>query len=178
MRLFLGIDLPDQLKSQIEAHIEPLKFSSKGWEHSHDFHLTLLFIGEVDKEELKNIERKLQHIKFSSFTLMAQNLEFFPKRILYLAFENNENIMRLKKLIDEYYPEFLRPDEKSFVPHLTVKRWQRYEFDQLSQGIQKLNQKTFSFVVQKLCLFKSEKNELGQKYHVIGESPGDSPKSN
>lgn len=178
MRLFLGIDLPDQLKSQLNAHIEPLKFSNKGWEQSHDFHLTLLFIGEVDEEELKNIERKLKHIKFLPFTLKAKTLEFFPRRILYLSFEDSENIMRLKKLIDEYYPEYLRPNEKAFVPHLTVKRWQRYEFDQLSEGVQKLSQKHFSFDVQKLCLFKSERNELGQKYHVIGESPGDSPKSN
>lgn len=178
MRLFLGIDLPDQVKSQLNVYVEPLKISNKGWEHPHDFHLTLLFIGEVDEEELKNIERKLQHIKFSPFILKAKSLEFFPRRILYLSFENNETIMRLKKLIDEYYPEYLRPNEKAFVPHLTVKRWQRYEYDQLSQGIQKLSQKNFSFVVQKLCLFKSEKNELGQKYHVIGESPGDSPKSN
>lgn len=171
MRLFLGIDLPDQLKSKINTYVEPLKVSHKGWENAHDFHLTLLFIGEVKEEGLKNIERKLSHIKFSPFTLKAQKLEFFPRRILYLSFEYIENLMRLKKLIDEFYPEYLRPNEKAFVPHLTLKRWQRYEFDQLSEGIQKLSPTNFSFEVQKLCLFKSEKNEMGQKYHIIGESP-------
>lgn len=170
MRLFLGIDLPDKLKSDLDQYLGPLKFTTKGWERAHDFHFTLLFIGETSDEKLEGIKLKLATIKFDSFEVTIDKVEFFPRRIMYLSTEYSENLLKLKSQTDQIFPEYLRPDEKEFIPHLTVKRWQRYEFNQLKEGIENLKKKKFSFSVSKLYLFKSEINAVGEKYHVISQS--------
>lgn len=170
MRLFLGIDLPDQLKSKIENHLSPLKQTPKGWENEHDFHMTMLFIGETAEEKLEEIKSKLATLTFEPFELKIVDIEFFPRRIMYLSMEDSENLLKLKNQTDEFFPEYVRPNEKAFHPHITVKRWQRYEFNQLEKDKEKLKKVNFTFLVKKLCLFKSEKNVAGEKYHVIFQS--------
>jgi 2'-5' RNA ligase len=49
MRLFLGIDVPSEIKAFLTDAYAPIQFSTKGWELPHDYHLTLLFIGETNQ---------------------------------------------------------------------------------------------------------------------------------
>lgn len=167
MRLFIGIDLPNDIKSQIEQTLHPLQLSSKGWEHPHDYHQTLLFIGETDEEKLSDIKRKMDEIHFHSFKLTTSGFAFFNRRIMYVDFLPSTDLMDLKKLVDLKYPEYIRPDEKEFVPHVTVKRWQRYEYDHLATGILKQSLPVMSFTVHSIALFKSERDENNLKYHIV-----------
>jgi len=171
MRLFIGIDLPDEMKESIEQTLLPLQQNSKGWEKSHDYHQTLLFIGSVENEKAAEIEKRMSEISFHPFTLLTRGFSFFNRRIMYVDFHPSDNLIRLKKEIDLKFPEYLRPDEKEFVPHVTVKRWQRYEFDQLAEGILEHALPSLKFEVNELCLFKSERDQNNFKYHVISKIP-------
>lgn len=142
MRLFLGIDLPWELKKQIHDYLLPMQLSPKGWEHPHDYHQTLLFIGEVSDEDVDEIQSRLTEIVFSEFILTTSEFRFFPRRIMYLSFRPSHELMRLKQLVDMTFPEWGNRSEKPFPP--------------------------CSFTVSELCLYKSEKDSENRKYHIIG----------
>lgn len=167
MRLFLGLEIPEELKREIDQFLKPLHTSEKGWEKASDYHQTLLFLGETSAEELEVIKNRLRHFFFHSFDLRTSSFEFFNRRILYLSFLESRDLIDLKTKIDLVFPEWIRPDEKPFIPHLTVKRWQRYEYDLLYEGIKSRVFPSIKFKVGGLALFKSEIDLENNKYHVI-----------
>ena len=167
MRLFIGIEIPDEIKEHIFNFIRPLQISPKGWEKPHDYHQTLLFLGDTSEEALVEIIKRLNQILFHPFELELNAFNFFSRRILFLGFAESVELLELKSLVDLAFPEWLRPFEKVFVPHVTIKRWQRYEFDFLESGIKSRIFPPQKFYVTGIALFKSEKNSLNHKYHVI-----------
>jgi 2'-5' RNA ligase len=169
MKLFLGIDLPYDIKLHISHFLQPLQLSPKGWELPHDYHQTLLFIGESSEEELREIKERLSTVSFHSFDLSLGRFEFLNRRIMFLNFLPSDDLLNLKGYVDFLFPEWVDRSVKSFLPHITVKRWQRYEFKQLKEGLESKEITSRTFKVIKLSLFKSEKDSRNRKYHVIDE---------
>lgn len=168
MRLFLGFDLPLETKKLIHEYLLPAQHSIKGWENPHDYHQTLLFIGEASPEETEVIKERLKNFKFSPFILTPKDIQFFNRRIMYLSFEHSEELLRLREKVLETFPEWHDPSQKPFVPHVTVKRWQRYEYEDLIKILERPFVMT-PFSVDSLSLFKAEKDELNRKYHIISK---------
>lgn len=167
MRLFLGLELPENVKEEISLHLKPLQKSIKGWENPHDYHQTLLFIGEATEEDLASIKERMETIIFRPFKLTTSNFDFFSRRIMYLSFYPSQVLIKLKDEVESLYSEWVRPGSKPFIPHVTVKRWQRYEYDELEKGIEAKLLPEITFEVSALALFKSEKDNQNNKYHVI-----------
>lgn len=170
MRLFIGIDLPSELKQELHQYLLPLQKSLKGWEDPHDYHQTLLFIGEATEEDCELIIGRLKDFKYRPFTLKPDKIQFFPRRVMFLSFEHSPELLELKNKVEELFPEWVRPHSKPFIPHVTVKRFQRYEHADLVRGLANNAFQNNGFPVQELCLFKSEKDSLNRKYHVIFKS--------
>jgi len=171
MRLFLGLEIPEEIKIQIQTYLASVKKSEKGWEQSHDYHQTLLFIGEVEEEKLEEIKQRMHEISFRSFHLTLTSFQFFSRRVMYLGIEKSPELLELKKVIDEKFPEWSGRETKPFHPHITVKRWQRYEHADLVEGLSMVPWHLERFKVESVCLFKSEKDALNHKYHVIYRFP-------
>lgn len=171
MRLFLGIEIPEKCQKIIFESIKLMQSSPKGWENPHDYHLTLLFMGEVDDTRLEEIKERMQNIVFKAFTLKTTDVEFFNRRIMYLGIQSSPNLEKLRLTILENFFEWKRPEEKEFVPHITLKRWQRYEFQKLAEDAEFHKILPLSFEVDHLALYLSHRDEHGRKYHIIARSP-------
>lgn len=167
MRLFLGIDIPLEIKAEIYQFLKPLQKSQKGWENPHDYHQTLLFIGETPEPIVEEIRLRLKKISFVPFALTLDKFYFLNRRIMYLGFKPSAELLKLKNLIDENFSNWLKPESKPFIPHITVKRWQRYEYDDLALGLSKRELPHREFIVSSIVLFKSEKDQEDKKYHVL-----------
>lgn len=168
MRCFIGLEIPMRIKLEIFNALAPLyQKNGKGWEDLHDYHQTLLFIGEVSNEQVDEIKSRMSSISFSPFTLTSSGIKFFNRRIMYLDFFPSNELMKLHQKILALFPEWVRPLEKEFVPHMTIKRWQRYEFEDLFSGTVKLELKSLSFEVRSVALYKSERDQNNKKYHII-----------
>lgn len=167
MRLFLGIEVPEDIKRQIYTSLLPIKTGAKGWEDPHDYHLTLLFIGPTHSESLPHIISTVKGVTFPPFSLTLRNFVFFNRRVMYLSFDPSPMLLQLKDQLEQKFPEYLNPHPRPFVPHITIKRWQRYEFDELFKRISENPFQPKSFEASRLSLFKAEKNLHNQKYHVI-----------
>lgn len=57
-----------------------------------------------------------------------------------------------------------------YSPHITLKRYQRYEYAELEKKIFQNPFEARSIMVDHLSLFKSEKDVQNLKYHVIMNS--------
>jgi 2'-5' RNA ligase len=167
MRLFLGLEIPDAVKEEISLRLKPLQKSTKGWENAHDYHQTILFIGEASQEDLLSIKERMDQINFQPFKLTTCKFDFFSRRIMYLSFHPSSELMKLKDEVERLFSEWVRPGSKPFIAHVTVKRWQRYEYDQLKEGLASVAYPEKTFEVKNLSLYKSEKDSRNNKYHVI-----------
>lgn len=167
MRLFLGLEIPPDIKNKIYHFLEPLRLSEKGWEEAHDYHQTLLFIGETKEEQLDLILQRMKKIEGTPFELFFDQFQFFNRRIMYLGIKPSAELLQLKDQIQSLYPEWVKPEGKPFIPHVTVKRWQRYEYDGLLRGLISREFICPSFLVTNVALYKSEKDQENNKYHVI-----------
>ena len=58
MRVFIGIEIPEEIKKAIHRFVMPMQINNKGWEVAHDYHQTLLFIGEVSIEKIEEIKKE------------------------------------------------------------------------------------------------------------------------
>ena len=171
MRLFLGLELPSTIKAQLAEYIAQLPQGRKGWENPHDFHLTLLFIGETPVDQIPIIQERMKELKFSSFEIEIGPLKFFNRRVMYLSLLPSSELSDLQQQVNEKFPEWLDPQAKPFLPHITVKRWQRYEYDELYQAIALKPLRPLPVEIKEISLFKSEKDSENRKYHVIFRFP-------
>ncbi|HXH30843.1 MAG TPA: RNA 2',3'-cyclic phosphodiesterase [Bacteriovoracaceae bacterium] len=170
MRLFIGIEIPLEVRQAVHDFLVPMQTSPKGWERLHDYHQTLLFIGEVESESLTVVQERLRAIQITPFELQTSGFRFFNRRIMYLGFQSSRELTVLKTEVDTRFSEWINPRSKPFTPHVTVKRWQRYEHDHLVEGINSRTFPSISFTVNGISLFKAEKDSEGNKYHVMGTS--------
>jgi 2'-5' RNA ligase len=105
------------------------------------FHFTILFLGEIHKDFIKNITEKLLKVEFESFNILYNNIGVFPNknfpRIVWVGIDDDgkKKMMDLSHtILSKLDREGLRID-KIFVPHLTLfrlKRQTRIDFDNLS----------------------------------------------
>ena len=147
--------------------VAPTHTSVKGWENAHDYHMTLLFIGDTPEDKLEGIIQRLRQIHFSPLTLTFKTFVFFPRRVFYLSCEPSQELLNLKSMIESIYSEYVRVETKKFTPHITIKRFQRYEYDELRMKVLKNPFEGKKIVVDHLALFKSEKDSDNHKYHVL-----------
>jgi len=159
--------VPAEIKKSLALSLIPIKTLSKGWENPLDYHLTLLFIGDTLNSKVDSITDRLNNISFKPFKLTTDKLEFFPRRVLYLSFAPSLELIQLRDQITQLYPEYSKLTDRPFIAHLTIKRWQRYEYDELQRNILAHPMEPREFEVKRVALFKSEKDLEGQKYHVI-----------
>jgi 2'-5' RNA ligase len=167
MRLFLGIDLPIELKERIHNYLLPLQESSKGWESLWDYHLTLKFIGEVDNENKEAIIKELKKFSFRPFLLSLDQVHFFNRRIMYMGLRPSQELEECKQSVSLAFSQWGEAQEKPFIPHITVKRWQRYEYESLVEGLRHRPFLGGAFLVDSLILFKSEKCFPDRKYQIV-----------
>lgn len=170
MRLFLGIELPLEIKKHIALSVAPMQKDPKGWENPHDYHMTLLFIGETPEDKIPGIIIGMKEIIFAPFTVTLRSLAFFPRRVMYLNCDYSPELLNLRNRIQALYPEYVRNNEKEFIPHITIKRYQRYEVTELKMKMLEHPFEAKVITIDHIVLFKSERDENNLKYHVLERS--------
>jgi 2'-5' RNA ligase len=105
------------------------------------FHFTILFLGEIHKDIIKNITEKLLRVEFESFKILYNTIGAFPSknlpRIVWIGIDDDgkKKMMNLSRtILSKLDLEGLRTDQL-FAPHLTLfrlKKQVRIDFDSLS----------------------------------------------
>ena len=130
MRLFIAVEIPDDIKNYlgkiqeefIDNHsnkIRPVNVNN--------IHLTLKFLGEVQPNNVELIKETLKKIKFKNFSVYLGRIGVFPSenyiRVIWVGLKPEETILKLQNDIDENLKKLFK-QEKNFKPHLTLARIQ------------------------------------------------------
>ncbi len=121
-RLFVAISLPEDV---IDALFD-LQTGMRGarWLPDENFHLTLAFIGEVDRHGLNEIATALGSLSAPGFELRLKGCGFFgdrKPRALWVGAESNPALTRLHSKVDVALTRSgFALDKRKFTPHVTL----------------------------------------------------------
>lgn len=130
MRLFFAIELNEDIKNALSfLQREIRKESSEGrFPEPGLFHLTLCFLGEVEKGRLLELDLLMKAVVEGKkvFPLTLQNMGVFPKgrkAIVWAGVKEEEGLKSLQKALVQALEEkgFIK-DEAIFRPHITLAR--------------------------------------------------------
>jgi 2'-5' RNA ligase len=184
MRVFLAIDLPDEVKEHIVALQQKLKFLLEGvrWVRLEGIHLTLKFFGDIREDDIPGISEVIEGRtqQAAPMTLNTDIVGAFPNmerpRVLWLGMTGDiERLVTLQREIEAgLEPLGYRREKRRFSPHLTVGRAKssRGMIMGLSEAVTRENTYTTGeFTAQGLTLFRSELKPGGAVYTELAYFP-------
>lgn len=124
-RLFVAIDLPDEIKNAVADLRSDLP--SAHWVAAEQIHLTLRFIGEVDDQLFAQIKEVLADVTGGPLCLALTGIGHFPPgkhaRVLWVGMETNEDLLELQRHVEQALINAgIAPEERRFSPHITIAR--------------------------------------------------------
>jgi RNA 2',3'-cyclic 3'-phosphodiesterase len=126
MRLFVGIDLPWELRHRVSA-LTTTGIQGARWVPPENYHVTLRFIGEVPPHRAEEIDMALAAIRGRGCDLTLAGVGTFSKggraTTLWVGVERNPRLEHLQNKIETALQRAgLEPERRRFQPHLTLAR--------------------------------------------------------
>jgi len=179
MRLFTGIDLPEDVREKLERllmHLRPCAHLK--WSPVYNLHVTLKFIGEWPEEKLAQLEAALRSVvPRDPIPAEIKGLGWYPNphhpRVFWAGI-NGEGLPQLVKDIDQATtPLGIAAEDRPFNAHLTLARIKEpAPLQALRSAIAQLESVEFgAFQVSRFYLFRSQPGSAGSIYTKLSEYP-------
>jgi 2'-5' RNA ligase len=131
MRLFVAMDIPEEVRSAIGALAAKLRIACPDarWTRIEGLHVTLKFIGETPAEKTESIKTALAAIPSRPpISMNFRGLGFFPNerrpRVLWAGIEANSELAEFAAAVEAVLePLGIPSEERPFSPHLTLARF-------------------------------------------------------
>lgn len=125
MRLFVSIDLPGKVREKLHSWLPDrpdLRYTKQ-----EQLHLTLLFLGECEKQEVDLIVNKLETVQFAPFNLVIEGIGSFPgknnPRVIWAGVNKHPELMNLQHQISSKLDTFTDDGgNRPYMPHITLAR--------------------------------------------------------
>ena len=173
-RLFVAIRPPEPIRDLlIDAMDESPDFR---WQHDEQLHLTLRFIGEVDRPLADDIAAALTRIHAERFSLRIAGTGRFEQRnsgSLWAGVEPKAPVTALASKIERTCIDLgLEPERRAFHPHITLARWKGRRSREIADFLQRtrgLGSEPFD--VSEFILFESRLSRHGAHYEEAASYP-------
>ena len=173
-RLFVAIRPPEPIRDLlIDAMDESPDFR---WQHDEQLHLTLRFIGEVDRPLADDIAAALTRIHAERFSLRIAGTGRFEQRnsgSLWAGVEPKAPVAALASKIERTCVGLgLEPERRAFHPHITLARWKGRRTREIADFLQRtrgLGSEPFD--VSEFILFESRLSRHGAHYEEAASYP-------
>ena len=177
-RLFVAIRPPEDIRDLL---IDAMDDSPElRWVSDDNLHLTLRFIGEVERPLADDIAQALERVRFDPFELRLAGVGQFEQRnggALWAAVEPREPVAGLAARVERACQSAgLEPERRAFHPHITIARWSRRsagavrDFLDRNRGL-----KSPPFAVDHLILYESRLSRHGAHYEDVASYPAAGP---
>lgn len=177
MRVFLGIEVPEDLRAKL-AHVNEV-LSREGlmngnFVHKDNLHITLKFLGEgITSEDLEKLKKILYDVKDDFVKVKIGDYGFFPNenniKVFWCSLLSDE-LNGFQKKLDEILSKngFNVKEDKEFHPHLTLCRVKGVKDKaRLNDKLKSLGLHNSGFETGEFSLFKSELTRNGPNYKKI-----------
>ncbi len=174
MRLFVAIDIPDEVRRRIEAFTSEMRGRAPHarWVRVDGIHITLKFIGEVDPARVDGIRRALAPVRAPGPVEMAfRDSGFFPNdrrpRVFWVGIHASPVLAELTGEIERRLePLGIAAESRPFRPHLTLARFDHPgESRDLCRALAQGGERDFgSAVAREFHLYESRIGPGGARY--------------
>ena len=180
MRLFTGIDLPDDVKGHLDILISRLRAHAHvKWSPAYNLHLTTKFIGEWPAERLAELDTALRGIRIDApIQIDVRGIGWFPNprhpRVLWAGITATSTLAELARLTENTLVALgVKPEDRDFSPHLTLARIKEpVPLHALQRAISELESVEFGkFMPACFHLYRSEPGPTGSIYTKLQEYP-------
>jgi 2'-5' RNA ligase len=185
MRLFVSVDLPDDLAETVRAVQDEFREANGlNFTDPEQAHMTLKFLGDVEDDRLPAIEERLERAVAAAdvepFEAHYGGLGVFPSldyiSVLWLGVREGHGDAELTRLAEaveeELVAEGFDPEDHEFTPHVTLARMNHAGGKELVQeNVRELDPEVGTATVSEIRLTESELTPSGPIYSTVERFP-------
>jgi 2'-5' RNA ligase len=184
IRSFLAFELAPELKeviSGVSAQLRKSRLDAR-WVRPEGIHLTVVFLGEVAKEDLEAMNDPIRGVcaSYAPFSVALKGVGCFPNvrkpRVIWLGLEGDrERMARFRDELQRALSPFgIEPERRAFAAHLTLGRFRNPvrsdgELDRYLGQYAEI--KGPACTLRELILFRSDLKPAGAEYTGLGSFP-------
>jgi 2'-5' RNA ligase len=173
-RLFVAIRPPASVRQLLLAAMGGI--SGARWQSDDQLHLTLRFIGEVDRHMGEDIRAALGAVHHPSFALTLNGIGCFDRRgfpdAVWAGVAPHEQVKALHRKVDAALLRVgVPPDERAFHPHITIARLSRSAGPIGNLLEEAGGLASPAFTVDSFALFESDLTHEAAVYSVVERYP-------
>jgi RNA 2',3'-cyclic 3'-phosphodiesterase len=171
MRAFLAIELPSEIKSYLETVIAGMTSRMRGvrWVRRDGLHVTLKFLGEIEKETAWRIKDMIPGIRtdYAPFAASISGIDAFPnrRRARVIVVKLGDGIESIKNIFNDIEEGLIKldiePEGREYTPHITLGRVKESQ-PLLEKDIVPMEEKRF--ILDRVVLFQSTLTKEGAQY--------------
>ena len=173
-RLFVAIRPPDEI---IDLLVDAMDDSpALRWVSDDNLHLTLRFIGEVERPLAEDIAQALGNIRAPGFDLSITGVGQFSRRnggAVWAAVQPRDPVASLAAKVDRACQTAgLDPERRAFHPHITLARFGRASKAEVQPYLSRnATLASAPFEVTSFTLLESQLSRHGAHYDAVAEFP-------
>lgn len=176
MRLFVGLAVSDATKEVLERLTLRLRAKDDGlrWSTPDQWHVTLVFLGEVDDEARARLVRELASVREAKLTLRMDGLGVFERvGILHAQVEVTPELLRLYGAVAAAVKRAgLEVEDRPYRAHITLARSRnrdgRKAIERLGRAVGNREQQRLHerWEAEEFLLYESQLSPGGSRYVV------------
>jgi 2'-5' RNA ligase len=173
-RLFVAICPPEEVRNLL---IDAMDDSpALRWVGDEQLHLTLRFIGEVERPVANDIAAALERVRAPTFGLSVVGVGKFEQRnggALWAGVAPTQPVAALAAKVERAIQQAgLEAEHRAFMPHITLARWNRRNAEAVDTFIRRnTDLRSQPFEVDRFILFESKLSRHGAHYEEIAPFP-------
>jgi len=169
-RLFIALRPPPSMREALSAARGDIPGAR--WQGDDQLHLTLRFIGEVDRHVGEDIAAALGAVSHPDVTLKLDGIGCFDRRgridTIWAGVTPHDPIRSLHGAVTRALQRVgIAPEERAFVPHITLARFSRGREPPAELPIQRLWPAPVEARFDHFLLYESELGSAGPTYSVV-----------
>ncbi|MFC3050402.1 RNA 2',3'-cyclic phosphodiesterase [Kordiimonas pumila] len=169
-RLFVGIELSPLIQESLTLARGGVEGAY--WQRDDQLHLTLAFIGEVSKRDMRDIGYELSRIHFDPFEMSLSGVGVFGKpgqpKALWAGVDNEAPFKHLhEKVLTAVERVVVETDRRRYKPHVTLARFPRWSHARIGDWLTVNGAlRTPPQLVEHFTLFSSSQTAEGSAYRA------------
>jgi RNA 2',3'-cyclic 3'-phosphodiesterase len=169
-RLFVAIRPPDPIRDLlIDAMDDSPEFR---WQDEAQLHITLRFIGEVERPLASDLADALGRVRAEPFVIRIRGVGRFAQRsagALWAGVEPKEPLAALAAKVERVCQQVgLAPERRAFHPHITLARWKGRRSREVADFLERRRGLVSEpFAVDSFGLFESHLSRHGAHYEQV-----------
>lgn len=169
-RLFVAIRPPRAMRERLLGLMGGVAHAR--WQRDDQLHLTLRFIGEVDRHRAEDIVAALGTVHQAGFDLALDGVGQFDRKgrldTLWVGVSPQDMARALHNKIDQALVRVgLEPETRAYLPHITIARFGRTSGPVGGLLTQAGGISSEPFAMTEFCLYESDMSHEGSIYSIV-----------